>query len=159
MTCSSKCLHPKHFFIFLIWYHIYYRCTQQRLMRQRWGLLTCIFINLFSNVVRFQMKNCGVGTSCYSIMVYPLDSVPTLTLKLTLQYIIMSDGVLHEVPTILWSRLCLNRTNRKDRRVRLRTSSRTIDEDALKPKSDHDPKPKAKPNTETNTKPNPRKRN
>ena len=48
--------------------------------------------------------------------------------------------------------LCLNRTNGKDNRVRLRTSSRTIGEDGSKP----NPNPNPKPNH--NTKPNPKKR-
>ena len=45
--------------------------------------------------------------------------------------------------------LCLNRTNGKDNRVRLRTSSRTIGEDGLEPK----------PNPNANPKPNPKERN
>ena len=51
--------------------------------------------------------------------------------------------------------LCLNCTNGKDNRVRLRTSSRTIGKDGLKPKPNQNPNanPKPKPN------PNPKKRN
>ena len=38
-------------------------------------------------------------------------------------------------------RLCVNRTNGKDSRVRLTTSSQTIGEDSLKPKPNHNPNP------------------
>ena len=49
------------------------------------------------------------------------------------------------------SGLCLNDTNGKYNRIRLRTSSRTMGEDGLKPKANHNPNP----NTEPNTKPKP----
>ena len=51
--------------------------------------------------------------------------------------------------------LCLSRTNEKDNRIRLRTSSRTIGEDGSKP----NPNPNANPKPKPNTKPNPKKRN
>ena len=40
--------------------------------------------------------------------------------------------------------LCLSRTNEKNSRVRLRTSSRTIGENGLKPNLNHNPNPKPK---------------
>ena len=55
------------------------------------------------------------------------------------------------------SMLCLNRTNGKENRVRLRTSSRTIGEDSSKPNLN--PNPNAIPKPKPNTKPNPKKRN
>ena len=41
--------------------------------------------------------------------------------------------------------LCLNRTNGKDNRVRLRTNSRTIGEDGSKPNPNPNPNPNANP--------------
>ena len=55
-------------------------------------------------------------------------------------------------------RLCLNRTNGKDNRVRLRTSSRTIGEDGSKPNLNPNPNPNANPKPKPNTKPNPKKK-
>ena len=50
--------------------------------------------------------------------------------------------------------LCLNRTNRKDNHIRLRTSSQTIGEDGSKPNLNPNPNANPKPNT----KPNPKKK-
>ena len=63
--------------------------------------------------------------------------------------------------TFLCVRLRLNRTNRKDNRIRLRTTSRTIGEDGSKPKPNPNanPKPNTNPKPNHNTKPNPKKRN
>ena len=46
--------------------------------------------------------------------------------------------------------LCLNRTNRKGNRVRLRTSSRTIGEDDSKPNPNPNPNANPNPNTKSN---------
>ena len=61
----------------------------------------------------------------------------------------------------LETRLCLNHTNGKDNRVRLRTSSRTSGEDSSKPNPNPNANPKPNPNANPNpnTKPNPKKRN
>ena len=52
------------------------------------------------------------------------------------------------------SMLCLNRTNGKENRVRLRTSSQTIGEDSSKPNLNPNPNPNVKPKP----KPNPKKK-
>ena len=59
------------------------------------------------------------------------------------------------------SGLCLTRTNEKDSRVRLRTSSRTIGEDGLKtnPNTNTNTNTNTNPNTNPNPNPKPKKRN